>query len=57
MKKKEDIISVEDRIVVDGRDVERAEVLSKVRDKADSRVEHTVELSDNELLTKAPGRH
>lgn len=56
MKKKEDILKVSDEMVVDSIDVERARALSMVRGRTDSRVEHTCELPDGELLTGFPDR-
>lgn len=54
MKKKDEIKVVSDEIVVDSRDVERAEALSLKRGKNDRRVEHTELLDDGELLTSLP---
>lgn len=54
MKKNDEIKTAVDEIVVDGRDVERAEDAAMKRRDGDKRVEHTRAISDDELLTSAP---
>lgn len=54
MKNNNKYKTVVDEIVVDGRDVERAEDAAMKRRDGDKRVEHTRAISDDELLTSAP---
>ena len=51
---KSDVKKVEDEIVVDSRDVERARIIDMQRHSGDSRVEQTIVLDDGNLLTKNP---
>lgn len=52
--RKSDVKIVEDEIVVDSRDVERARIIDMKRHRGDNRVEQTIVLDDGNLLTKAP---
>lgn len=55
MKKNDEIKVVSDEIIVDSRDVERAEALSMKRGNKDRHVEHTEIVDGGELLTSRPG--
>ncbi|MDE7473571.1 MAG: hypothetical protein K2M68_08315 [Muribaculaceae bacterium] len=52
--RKSDIKTVEDEIVVDSRDVERARIIDMERHHGDKRVEQTIVLDDGDLLSKTP---
>lgn len=52
--RKSDVKIVEDEIVVDSSDVERARIIDMQRHRGDSRVEQTIVLDDGNLLTKTP---
>lgn len=52
--RKSEIKTVEDEIVVDSRDVERARIIDMKRHQGDKRVEQTIVLDDGNMLTSAP---